>query len=370
MKKITIFLISLSLALSAMSQGGSKVAHTIKGKVVNSQSNRPVSYTNIGLEGTFFGTASDGDGNFELKVPEDLVDKSIYFSAVGFKNKQFAVQKLFSKEFNVIKLEPQSYGVGEVDVAAQNMVLIRILRMASEDIKYNYGAGPFNMHFNYKAEKKVDGNSESPITASVVLYDAKGYSNPSKEDAFKSRNYSVSDVKNGKFYRFSEAMLNLDELLDLDWARSAGSLLNPGLLSDFKLSLESQPTIDGKEYWVIAFSQNKPTLEASGDYYASAFKGKITINKEDYSVLKIEGEVQSEKNSRQGRGLASDSEFYSDVTYSFVVDYKDLLLKSVALDKSYTYQGKKISEKWQLELDRAHTNNLTVIEKRNYFAGE
>ncbi len=373
MNKTIIFIFTFFLAISSFAQSGSKVAHTIIGKVVNAESNRPVSYTNIGLEGTFFGTASDADGNFELKIPEDFVDKDIYFSAVGFKNKQFAVEKLFSKSFNVIKLESKSYGVGPVDVAAQNMVLIRILRMASENIKYNYGAGPFNMHFDYMAEKKVDGANQNTKKASVLLYDGAGYSNPSKADAFKSRKYSVNEVENGEFYRFAEASLNLDELLELDWVRSAGLVLNPALLSEYKLTLESQPTIDGKEYWVIAFSQQVPTIEASGDFYATAFSGKITINKEDYSVLKIEGEVQSEKNNRQGRGLAvgeSNAEFYSDVNYSFVVDYKDLLLKDITLDKTYRYKGKAISEKWEMDMTRAHTNNLTVIDNRNYFAGE
>ncbi|MDX8341372.1 carboxypeptidase-like regulatory domain-containing protein [Draconibacterium sp. IB214405] len=373
MKKTIIFIFTVCLALTTLAQNGSKVAHTIKGKVVDSESNRPVSYTNIGLEGTFFGTASDSEGNFELKIPEEMVDKAIYFSAVGFKNQQFPVKDLFSKEFAVIKLQPQSYGVGEVDIAAQNMVLIRILRMASENIKYNYGSGPFNMHFAYSNEKTVDGAVQSPQVAQVLLYDASGYTHPSKADAFKARNYSVTKEQNDDDYSFSTAQLNLDDLLEFDWARSASGVLNPALLNDYKLELESQPVIDGKEYWVITFSPKVPSLATTGDYYAGALKGKITVNKEDYSVLKIEGQVVAAKNNKQGRALGigqSNTDFLTDLIYSFEVDYKDLLLKRVSLDKSYSYAGKKVSEQSALEMNRAHTNNLTVVDSRDYFPGE
>nr|WP_321487167.1 carboxypeptidase-like regulatory domain-containing protein [uncultured Draconibacterium sp.] len=373
MKKTIIFIFTVFVALTALGQSGSKVAHTIKGKVVDANTNRPVSYTNIGLEGTFFGTASDSEGNFELKIPEEMVDKKIYFSAVGFTNKQFPVKELFSKEFAVVKLQSQSYDVEEVDVAAQNKVLIRILRMASENIKYNYGSGPFNMHFAYSKEKAVDGQVKSPQIATVLLYDETGYTHPSKSDAFKARNYSVTKEQTDDDYSFSSAQLNIDDLLGFDWVRSASGILSPALLSSYQLALESQPVIDGKEYWVISFSPKVPTLATTGDYYAGTFKGKISINKEDYSILKIEGEAVAPKSNRQGRALAigqNNTDYYTDVLYTFEVDYKDLLLKRVVQDKTYTYKGEKVSEQAVLEMSRAHTNNLTVIDSRNYFPGE
>ena len=154
MKKIIILLIWISTCLFAEAQEGGKVVQTIKGKVINQVTNEPVSYTNIGLEDTFFGTASDIDGNFELKIPAELVSRDIYFSAVGFKNKKFPVQTLFSKEFNIVKLDAQSYGIDDIDIAAQSKVLIRILRMASENIPVNFIGGPFNLTCKYKNEKQ------------------------------------------------------------------------------------------------------------------------------------------------------------------------------------------------------------------------
>lgn len=373
MKIVTIFLLALCFSVLTFAQDGSKLAHTIKGKVVNAQSNRPVSYTNIGLEGTYFGTASDSEGNFELKIPKDMVEKAIYFSAVGFKNKQFPVKDLFTKEFNVIKLQAQSYGVDEVDVAAQNMVLIRILRMASENIKYNNGAGPFNLHCNYSNERTVEEDIQTPQIASVLIYDEKGYSEVSKSDAFESRKYSVKKEQSDDDYTFSTSLMNIDDLLNLDWVRSASCVLNPALLAEYKLNLLSQPTIDGKEYWVIAFSQDKPSLEGSGSFYAASFDGEITINKEDYSVLNISFNSTATKQNRQGRGLAvgeSNTDFFTNVNYACKVEYKDLLVNNISMALQYTYKGKAIAEMSILKVDRAHTNNVTTLDSRDYFAGE
>lgn len=373
MKIVSIFLLALCFSVLTFAQGGVKVAHTIKGKVVNAKSNRPVSYTNIGLEGTYYGTASDGEGNFELKIPENMVEKAIYFSAVGFKTKQFPVKDLFGKEFTVVKMQAQSYGVDEVDVAAQNMVLIRILRMASENIKYNNGAGPFNLHCSYSNERTVEEDIQNPQIASVLIYDKKGYSEVSKSDAFTSRKYSVKKEQSDDDYTFSTGLMNIDDLLELDWVRSASCVLNPALLADYKLKLQRQPTIDGKECWVIAFSQDKPSFEGSGSFYATSFEGEIAINKEDYSVLYLFFNSTATKQNRQGRGLAigeSNTDFFTNVNYACKVEYKDLLVNNISMAKQYTYKGNAIAEMSILKVDRAHTNNVAVLETRNYFPGE
>jgi hypothetical protein len=80
--------------------------------------------------------------------------------------------------------------------------------------------------------------------------------------------------------------------------------LNPALLGLFTLKLEVETDVDGKPVWVISFKQEEPTLAGSQDFHATEFQGKITVAKEDYSVLKIEGSAKSEKHNRQGKFLA------------------------------------------------------------------
>ena len=374
MKNIIFLLVLVVTIWSARAQEGSKVVQTIKGKVINIATNEPVSYTNIGFEDTFFGTASDGDGNFELKVPAEMISKNIFFSAVGFKNKKFPVKSLFDKEFNVIKLQPQSYDIENVNVAAQSKVLIRILRMAAENTPYNFIGGPFNLNCSFENTITAGDSTLKVQKATVTVFDKNGYMHPSKSDAFHSRKYKLENTELTRAgYRFSSGITNLDDLLGLDLVRTASSVMNPGVLDGFQLKLDSEPEVDGSPCWVISFAQKTPTLAGSGDLYATSFEGKITIEKDDYSVKKIEGQVHSARNNRQGRGLAIDpsiTRFQKDVSYDFTVNYSNLKPDYILLNKKYTSEGEDVMQQMKLVVNQVQTTNLVEIDNRQYFMGE
>lgn len=365
-----VFAFIFSISIYAQEDG--IIANTIIGKVINLETNEPISYTNIGIEGTLYGTASDNEGNFELKIPQEMATKNIYFSAVGYTNKVFPVNTLFEKSFNIIKIESQSYGIDKVDIAAQNMVLIRILRMASENIPYNFIQGPFNLLGTYTNEKTINDTTIEQ-RADVLIYDHSGYAKPSKENAFKTLKYSVSAEESEANYRFSSGGTNLDELLELDWVRSASSILNPDLTNGFRLKLVDEPKLNGKDFWVISFNQTVPTLAGSGDYYATIFEGEITINKEDYSVLRIDGKTESSKNNRQGKALAIGStnrNYFENVVSDFSIQYETLKPAKIEFNKSYSSNGKKVSEHSSLEITRVKATNLTQLDSRQYFTGK
>lgn len=372
MKLILVIIFSLFIVIVSPAQQA-KVARTIKGKVINSATSEPVSYTNIGIEGTFYGTSSNGDGDFELKIPEEMVNDNIFFSAVGFANKNFPVKTLFEREVNLVKIEPQSYDIKEVDIAAQSKVLIRILTMASEEIPYNFISGPLNLECSYTNNKTINDTVSVIQNAGVLVYDETGYSNPSKLDAYQHVKYALKKEDWKDDYRFSSGKTNLDEMLGLDWVRSAYSVLNPGILNDFQLKLDSEPVINGKAYWTISFSQKNPTLAGSGDFYASEFSGKITIEKEDYAVLKIEGSVKSPVNNRQGKSLAigkSTAAHPENVSYNFSINFINLKPEIITLNKKYTLKGEKIQENSTLTVDRVKTTQVTALDSRQYFTGE
>jgi len=367
----TIFLI-ISVFYST-AQPSATIVETIKGKVINSATSEPVSYTNIGIEGTYYGTASDSEGNFELKIPDEMQNSDIFFSAVGFVNKKFPVKSLFEKEFNLVKIDPQSYDIDDIDIAARSKVLTRILTMANENTPYNFISGPINMEANYINNKTINDTISQVEKATVLIYDETGYASPSKSDAFQNIKYSLKKDRWENDYQFSSGTTNLDDLLALDWVRSASSVLNPEILNGFNLKLESEPQINGKACWIISFSQAKPTLAGSGDFYGKKFEGRITIAKDDYSVIKIEGNIESSKNSRQGRAIAlknNAADFLKNVTYNFSITYENLKPATITLNKKYEFQGNKFVENSTLQIGRVQTTNLISLKAREYFTGE
>ena len=369
MLKILTFLLPLVMVFAINTRADDNVIQTVQGKVVNEVTNEAVAFTNISIEGTFYGTASDEDGYFELKIPQELTSGQLHFSAVGYKRSTFPVTSLINRNYTIIKLEPQSYNIEDVDIAARSKVLMRILRMASENIPYNFLGGPFNLLSKYENKKITDDTITVSQSAEVVICDKSGYKNPSKLNAFRMRKYKIT--KPEPDYRFSESVINFDELLELDWVRSASSVLNPSILAGFKLSSTEKATFDNNQVWIISFSQSKPDLAGSGDYYASSFKGEITILKEDYSVKKFSGSVTAPQQNRQGRSLAtgsSSADHYSDVSYDFEVTYSKLKPEIISLHKKYTYKGKKVKETSRLTIEKVEMSDPEKISTRDYFA--
>lgn len=374
MKKVIVLLIGFAVYMNGFSQPGNTIAEIISGKIIDQVTNEPISYTNIGLENTLIGTASNAEGYFQLRIPKDMVDRNIYFSALGFKNDTFPVSQLFGREFSIVKLEPRSYDIENVDIAEKSKVFIRILRMASENIPYNFIGGPLNFEGTYTNQKTVDDTLNFNQKIDVLIFDKTGYSNPSKLNAYQFRNYSVNkENQTPDDFTFETGTTNLDELLELDLVRTASSVLDPEILERFTFTLKDEPVIDGNPAWVIAFSEPNPSLPGSGDYYATAYSGEITINKEDYAVRNITGIVRSLKNNRQGKSLAigqSNSSYLKNVSYEFIIEYSNLKPDRILLNRSFTLDNKSISEQSELKIEKVQTTNLTELERREYFTGE
>jgi hypothetical protein len=210
--------------------------------------------------------------------------------------------------------------------------------------------------------------------ADVIIYDRDGYSRPSKLNAFESLTYKIKKQESdASDYKFSTGTTQMEDLLGLDWVRSASSVLNPELLPGLLLKMPEESFSDNQESWEISFSQPSPVFAASGDFHAVSFEGKITIGKNDYEVQRIVGYIQSDKNSPQGRSLAlkeSADDYLKDVSYSFEIKYSNLKPDYFILNKSYLYNEKSISEEIKLTVNQVQTLNPDVIKSRDYFTGD
>lgn len=298
-----------------------------------------------------------------------MIGSNIFFSAVGYQSLKVPVSSLFNKEFNIVKLVPQSYDIEKIDIEGRSMVLTRILRMASENTPYNFLSGPFNLVCSLNREISINDSVQVSEHAEVLIYDKTGYRSPSKTDAYKMRNFTLK--KDNPDYSFSTSTLNIDELLELDWVRNSSSVLNPSLSSQFELALAGEPVVDGKPAWVISFRQENPTPEGSQDYHATAFEGKITIFKDDYSVKMIEGSVKSKMHNRQGKHLAvgqNNLNFYENVSYDYTVTYSKLKPDLLSMNKTYRYNGQQVKENTQIVIDSIQIENVRSIAQRYYFA--
>ena len=116
----TLFVANMSAnAKNAPRQNDSASFISISGKILDSESKKPVMYTNAFINGTSIGTVANGSGEFLLKIPKSKADALIGFSHLGYKTKSFTVSALKPNE-NVILMEAEMVALQEIIVRVED----------------------------------------------------------------------------------------------------------------------------------------------------------------------------------------------------------------------------------------------------------
>lgn len=86
------------------------------GKITESKSGLPIPFASIGFSGKNYGTLSNEDGSFKLKLPYATDKDTLKISAIGFETATFVKSDFKTFNNKVISLEPISVDLTEVKV--------------------------------------------------------------------------------------------------------------------------------------------------------------------------------------------------------------------------------------------------------------
>lgn len=313
----------------------------MKGRVLETHSGEPIPFTNIGVQGTHFGVATDENGYFSIDVPNAYLQKTLAVSAIGYRNKTFVVREVAGKDIVRITLDKEVYSFDAVDIRGQSLVAFRVVSDAIKHITKNYYNHPMGIDFHYLGKTKVAGGEPRIREAIVELTDGTAYSTPEVENAYVNRNYRFTQVnKNFTPYSFFDALPAFDELLSLDVVRMGSSVFNDGLLRSFDLRVDGMMPHEGDSVWVISYQKNKATVAYTGDFYASMIAGKLYILKSNHALVRHEMKVEAPKNNPSDRSLATSGRAQTQVSYQSVCIYQPFdgkyLLSYISQDKQFT----------------------------------
>ena len=176
MRTINIVLLNIIIVLtgSVFTTSAQTGKLVLKGEILDASNNKPVEFANIGVVGTFLGTASDIDGVFNLSIDKEYSDFDVVISAVGYQSKKVKVSELTGGKV-VIKMTPAVYGLSQVDIKARSKVLYGIIRSAGNLIPHNYVSSPLYYSVFY-----VKDNDHKKTEAVISLIDNKGYESRSE----------------------------------------------------------------------------------------------------------------------------------------------------------------------------------------------
>ena len=106
------FLLSLATVTSVFGQ------LTIKGSVLEQGSNIPILYVNIGVLNSTFGTISNSDGSFSIKIPTSHLEEDLLFSAIGYERESRKVTSFSDNTETVIYLKKKVIELDEIVLSA------------------------------------------------------------------------------------------------------------------------------------------------------------------------------------------------------------------------------------------------------------
>ena len=89
------------------------------GKIVDAKNGDVLPFATLSVEGSNMTTVSNSEGEFSLKIPKEIQDKTITVSYIGYKNKIVRISEL-KQEKSRIALEPMMVSLPEVSVISKN----------------------------------------------------------------------------------------------------------------------------------------------------------------------------------------------------------------------------------------------------------
>ena len=332
------------MLLSFISFGAIAQSEDINGRVVDAETNKPVEFANIGVVGTYLGTASDFDGYYNLSVGDDFMKYKVQISAVGYQVKELTVGELFALNNGQVKLFPQTYGIQQVEIKADSKRLYGILKTASNVIGDSYRGA-------YSASVYLSQELNGEKTEAVINYsDESGYGDRSLVSAFEKRQYEVVEVRrNFEVSPLQGGMIYASDLLAFDVVRQRGNVLDVDFVNEYTLKLKDETIVDGDSVWVIQYSLKKPDLAKTGDAYCKSYGGLIYVCQKDYTVLRNELEFISEGFSHAGRdAYRAEGASSADYTCKVTTNYEKKGNGENALRK-VMYEGSSVDTKLKME---------------------
>jgi hypothetical protein len=250
---------------------------TIAGKVVEKDTNDPVSWASVSLFGKAIGTISNVDGDFEIKIADSLRVDTVVFSCLGYKQQKFRAETLIQDNLRVY-MQPVPIKLSEVKVTAVDPELV-IEKMLGK-VSQNYTGAPVIMTSFYREVLKQDKDYINVSEAVMEILKA-SYEDPNKEDRVKFiKGRKSPDVRPFQWVDF-KIQGGPYYITKLDVIKTMDTFLDPEFRSYYRYSVEQVIDYNDRDTYVIRF---KPKEKVNYPCY----EGKLFVDMDSYALVHAE----------------------------------------------------------------------------------
>src|SRR5664279_447158 len=172
----------------------------IRGKVIDSKTSRPVSYSTVRLKNSQFGVISNAEGDFRILNNPGFQSDSLIITCIGFHRLSLAFKVLKATGMNNLKLVPYTYSLNEVSVTARKRRLSSqiIIARALSNIKKNNPTIPFS-YVSYYRDYQKDSSNYLNLNEGIIQTLDKGFAYSTDSNRYRLLDFK----KNMDFTRTS-----------------------------------------------------------------------------------------------------------------------------------------------------------------------
>lgn len=300
----------------------------IRGRVVDAETNQPLVFAGIAVQGNNISTVTNLDGEFTLKVGEGEIGK-IEISYVGYKNKVLSIDEMKTNgQRNVIQMETAMIPIKEVIV--KPLIPSEIMDQVLNRIGDNYPSVPNDMTGFYRETVRKNRSYISIGEAIVEVFKAP-YQNDLRFDAvriYKGRKSNEVEKMDTVLFKLQGGPTTT---LYLDVVKNPETFLTKESLSQYDLELSSIVVIDDRTNYVINFYQ-KPSISTP------LYQGRMFIDIETYAVAQVEFSFNLEN---------------KELATSMFIRKKPLGMQVTPEITSYLVRYREVDNKWYFTHSRA-----------------
>jgi hypothetical protein len=289
LKNISVYLSALLILIafqpdaSGRSVGSKKADQqdylTIKGKVVDAETGTPLVFASVSVAESNVAIITNIDGEFTLKIPNELTSKNLIISFIGYKNVSVPVSSMRNNGFkNMIQMETAPIPIKEIIVKPVDPD--EVVRKMIGRIGRNYESVPNLMTAFYRETIRKNRTYVSIGEAVVEIFKAP-YSSDVRFDGtriYKGRKNSDVEKMDTVLFKLQGGPVSV---LQLDIAKNTEAILTIDAMEYYDYSLSSVVEIDGKPHYVIDFIQ-KPGVDIP------LFMGSLYIEMESFALSEAE----------------------------------------------------------------------------------
>ena len=261
-----------------------------KGIVLDKTTNNPLALADLIITNSNVSTIANSDGEFTLKVPEDLLQNNVTISYLGYQKLEVALSE-FKQTDTKIYLQEAATVLAAIDIAAPKdaeELVKKVLNLKGD----NYATETVFMTGFYRETIKKR-NRNASLSEAIVSINKSSYNSSKNDDvtlikARKNTDYSRLDtialkIQGGPFSSLHTDIIKYPEYI-----------FNDETLSDYTFTFGRSTQVDNQLVYVVNFKQKE-------NVYRPLYYGTLFIDANNYALtsavfnLNVENQTEATK---------------------------------------------------------------------------